>query len=327
MPLGKKIIGNFYFNRIRPEFILTSMSQPTTSNPSIRLDTRGHIVEFPRLPLIMGVININDDSFSGEGTLDTDAALKMAAKMVDDGADIIDVGAESARTNREAISVQEEIDRLAPFLERFAEVSPNFRSGSDSIHPPLLSINTWRHDVAKVVLPISGHLLNDMSALPDSSNAEVCAQTGAALLIMHSIGEPKIAHRNERYQDILQTLDEFFEDRIALATAAGVNRDQLILDPGIDFAKEAPDNLKIYKHAKRLVEKHQRPVLLPVSRKTVIGDTLGIKEPAERDAGTVACIVRGTIAGCHIFRVHNVPAAVAATRSVFATNLSAQHPD
>ena len=181
----------------------------------------------------------------------------------------------------------------------------------------LLSVNTWRPAVTCAALAAGGHILNDIGALPTDENARICAETGAALLIMHSIGVPKVAHTHVGYDDVMTRLDEFFAEKIALAERAGVARDALILDPGIDFAKQRADNLRIYRELDRFAH-FARPILLPVSRKTVIGDVLGIANPAERDAGTVACIVQGMLRGAAIFRVHNVRAAAQAVRIIEA---------
>jgi len=272
----------------------------------------------------MGIVNLNPDSFAGDGTLDLDAALAQARGMVTEGADLIDVGGESARTNREAISAQQEIDRLAPFVERFRAEFGRAQASSDSrvsvaedapVSPPVLSINTWRPFVADAALAAGGEFLNDLGALPDDENARIAACHRAALLIMHSVGEPKVAHTHVRHDDIMRTLDEFFAAKIELALAAGVTREAIVVDPGIDFAKQRDDNLRIYRELNRLT-RFGRPILLPVSRKTVIGEVLGLPEPAERDAGTVASIVAGLERGAGIFRVHNVRAAIQAIRTV-----------
>ena len=270
------------------------------------LSARGRKISFPRRPLIMGIVNITDDSFSGDGSLDIDYALTLARTHVAAGADIIDVGGESARTNRRAIAEEEECARVKPFVQRFSEVSCDPVDGIQ-LFPPLLSINTWRPKVAAEVLNVGGHLLNDMSALPSDANARVAAAHGAALLVMHSVGLPKEEHTHIFYQDVLGTIERFFEERIRTAMAAGVSRDAIVLDPGIDFAKQKSDSLRIYRELDRL-KRFERPILLPVSRKTVIGDTLGIPDPAERDAATLACVVAGVLRGASIFRVHNVPA-------------------
>ena len=164
--------------------------------------------------------------------------------------------------------------------------------------------------------------MNDIGALPTDENARICAAHGAALLIMHSIGEPKVKHTHIHYDDVMQTLKVFFAEKIAMALSAGVAKDAIIIDPGIDFAKQRGDNLRIYSELARL-EKFERPILLPVSRKTVIGEALGIADASQRDAGTVACIVSGMLRGASIFRVHNVRAAVQTVRMIHAVDQAA----
>jgi len=277
---------------------------------------RGRRIVFPRRPLIMGILNINDDSFSGDGRLDAGWALERAAAMVAEGADMVDVGGESARTNREAVPEEEEWKRIAPFLEGFSsavsDVSP--RDG-EQVWPPVLSVNTWRTSVAEEALRAGCDLLNDMSSLPDDAHARLCADHGAALLIMHSKGQPKIPHTHVEYGDVMSELEAFFDSRLALAQSAGLSRDAILLDPGIDFAKQTADNLRIFRELRRL-HHFGRPILLPVSRKGTIGRVLGIEDPAGRDAGTVACIVAGALRGASVFRVHNVGAAWHALRTL-----------
>lgn len=280
------------------------------------LRARQRTITFPRRPLVMGIVNINDDSFCGDGTLDPAAALTQAKAMAADGADIIDAGAESARTNRAAITAEEEIARLLPFVAQWkiwTQSLPAAPPVPDQVWPPLLSINTWRAEVIAAVLPAGGDMLNDMSALPDDTNARLCAQHGAALLIMHSRGLPKERHTHVQYPDIMTELEDFFRRRIALAAAAGLSPENILLDPGLDFAKQRDDNLRILRDLERL-HIFQRPILLPVSRKTVIGEVLSLPDPLDRDAGTLACLAAGMRRGAHLFRVHNTAAAVEAVR-------------
>lgn len=282
------------------------------------LRARTRTVDLRRRPLIMGILNINDDSFSSDGKIDTAWALARAVEMVAEGADIIDVGGESARTNREAITEEEELRRVRPFLESFdSAMRSAVPRDADQLFPPLLSLNTWRSGVIEESLVPGFDILNDMSALPDDTNARLCARIGAALLIMHSVGEPKVRHTHVTYPDIMRELCGFFERKTALAMDAGLRRESLILDPGIDFAKQVDDNLHIFRELERIAALGF-PVLLPVSRKSVIGRVLKIEKPMDRDAGTVACLVAGTLRGASIFRVHNVPAAWFALRAVEA---------
>lgn len=254
----------------------------------------------------MGILNINHDSFSGDGRVDQAWAVEKARELVRLGADFIDVGGESARTNREAISSEEELERISPFIKDFGEVSRDVAPrDKEQVFPPLLSLNTWRPEVAGPALELGGDILNDMSGLPDDCNAALCAKSGAALLIMHTMGEPKVSHKHIQYRDVIAEMGEFFADRIERAMRAGVPRDAILLDPGIDFAKQVQDNLRVYREA-AFLERFGRPVLLPVSRKSVIGKVLGIANPPDRDAGTAACIVAGMRRGAGLFRVHNV---------------------
>ena len=275
--------------------------------------------------MVMGIVNINDDSFCGDGTLDPAAALAQASAQIGDGADIIDIGAESARTNRAAITEDEEIQRLVPFLKAWPNLINSLQPiDAEQVWPPILSINTWRTSVIEAVLAFGGDLINDISALPSPANAKACAAHGAALLIMHSVGLPKIAHTHVGYDDIMTTLDSFFESRVETALAAGLSADHLILDPGIDFAKQREDNLTIYRELDRL-HRFGRPILLPVSRKTVIGQVLGQADPLQRDPGTIACIATGMKRGAQCFRVHHVKAAVQSVKvlhAIMATDLS-----
>jgi dihydropteroate synthase len=276
----------------------------------MRLRLPMRIIEFPRRPLVMGIVNVNDDSFSGDGTLDFEAAVEMARSQVRAGADMVDVGAESARTNRGAVPVEEEIRRFRGFLDCWEDVWNGVDPRDEAqIWPPVLSANTWRPEVVEGVLRMGNvELVNDMGGLPDDRNARLCALHGAALLVMHSVGEPKIPHLHQQWDDVMGAMVRFFEEKLALAEAAGMSDEAVVLDPGIDFAKQRDDNLRVYLELDRL-QRFGRPVLVPVSRKTVIGEVLGLPDPKDRDAGTIACISASMTRGAQIFRVHDVDAA------------------
>lgn len=293
----------------RDEFRVFSFGFPAKTR-AMRLKLPSRVIEFPRRPLVMGIVNVNDDSFSGDGTLDFDQAIAQARIQVAAGADVIDVGAESARTNRAAVPVDEELRRFRGFIERWDAVWAGMNPRDNAqIWPPVLSANTWRPEVVEGVLRTGKvEIVNDMGALPDHRNAQACANSGAALLIMHSVGEPKVPHFTQRWDDVMVEMERFFEDKLEVALAAGLDRDSVILDPGIDFAKQREDNLTVFRELGRL-QKFGCPVLVPVSRKTVIGEVLGLPDPASRDAGTVACISAAMARGAQIFRVHHVEAA------------------
>jgi dihydropteroate synthase len=283
----------------------------------LRLPER--VIEFPRRPLIMGIVNVNDDSFSGDGTLDFEVAVALARRQLADGADVIDVGGESARTNRAAVTVAEELRRFAGLIERWPEICNGLRPrDEEQIWPPILSVNTWRSQVVAGVLEMGQvEIVNDMGALPDAENARLCGQYGTALLIMHSVGEPKIPHFQQQWPDVMGAMERFFEEKLELAVAAGMHLDGIILDPGIDFAKQRDDNLTVYRELGRL-QRFGRPVLVPVSRKTVIGEVLSLPDPLTRDPGTVACMSSAMKRGAQLFRVHHVAAAWEATKTLTA---------
>ena len=156
-----------------------------------------------------------------------------------------------------------------------------------------------------------------MSGLPDDSNARLVAGSGAALLVMHTAGPPKVERTSQQWDDVMGELERFFGEKINLAESAGLSPDHLLLDPGIDFAKQQKDNLLLIRELDRL-HQFERPILLPVSRKTVIGDVLGIADPAARDAGTIGILAAGMAGGAQIFRVHNVDAAWQAVKILAA---------
>jgi dihydropteroate synthase len=274
----------------------------------VKLRVRDQTLSFPRRPLIMGIVNLSADSFSGDGCSEVEDAVERAREQIVDGADIIDVGAESARTNRGPIPVEEEAARLIRFIEAWKSVVLSF--------PALLSLNTWRPEVVRAVLPRGGDILNDIGGLATDENARLCAEYGSALVIMHTMGLPKVPHTHVAYDDVMQRVSSFLEDKIEVAVAAGMSREAIVLDPGIDFAKQRDDNLRVYREL-AVLQRFERPLLVPVSRKTVIGDVLGVPAP-ERDAGTVACIVAAQLRGANIFRVHNVRAAAQTVRMVEA---------
>ena len=270
---------------------------------------RSRTLDFPRRPFVLGIVNVNDDSFCGDGTLDAGDAIAQAVAAVRAGADGIDFGAESARTNREAIPPGEEIRRIRRVLERWDDVCGRAAPrDAEQVWPPVLSINTWRPEVvAELVGDPRVDLINDMGTLPDARNARLCAEAGASLLIMHGDGAPKVARKDRAWEDVMTEMELFFQEKTALAREAGLDDESILLDPGIDFAKQRDDNLTVFRELGRL-HIFGRPLLVPVSRKSVIGRVLGRSDPRERDAGTMACIALSMRQGAQIFRVHHVDA-------------------
>lgn len=271
----------------------------------------------------MGIINVNDDSFSGDGTLDVSEALDQAARQAEAGADVIDVGAESARTNRGPVSVDEEVRRFRGFLEAWPDLVVELRPRDQvQVWPPVVSANTWRPEVVESVLPLGVELINDMGGLPDGRNAVACTRFGASLLIMHSVGVPKVPHLHQQWEDVVGAMKRFFEEKMALAVDSGMEAERLLLDPGIDFAKQRDDNLRVLRELSELTELG-RPLLVPVGRKTVIGEVLDLPEPLDRDAGTVACVATSMRRGGQVFRVHRVEGCYASLRVLASVDGSA----
>jgi dihydropteroate synthase len=253
-------------------------------------------------PLIMGVVNASPDSFSDGGryeSLDDRAAL--ARELVAAGADIVDIGGESATTGRPPVPVQEEIERVVSLIERVvAELDP---AGS-----VVVSVDTYKPAVARAAIAAGARIVNDVSGLRDPALAEVCAETGAALVVMHTAAAPRVRRQDpDLYVDVLAEVLAFLRARVAVALDAGVAREQLILDPGPDFAKTPAQTIELLSHAECLHELGL-PLLWAISRKDFLGALTG-RPPRERLAGTLAALAHGLDAGAHIFRLHDVAAA------------------
>ncbi len=281
-------------------------------------------INFPRHPLIMGIVNVNDDSFSGDGSLDSYEIAQQCRAKIAAGADIIDLGAESARTNREAISEEEEVARLLPVLERWQEIVTEVpRRDAEQLNTPVLSINTWRPQVIESVLNSEFGsqigLINDMSALAYPETLEIMRNSAASLLIMHSVGLPKQDHSHLQWQNVVDEMKQFFTEKLALATAAGIDKNRLVIDPGLDFAKSSSESLQVLQAIDDF-SSFGCPVLIPLSRKQFVGDAIGEDEPVERDAGTVACLPSILGLPASIVRVHNVAATWQALKTLIQFN-------
>jgi dihydropteroate synthase len=268
------------------------------SAPPRRLRARELTFELGERPWLMGIVNASPDSFSDGGLCaDLDARLALAERLVADGADIIDIGGESASTGFPPVAVEEEIERVVPLVERV--------SGSLGA---LVSVDTYKPSVAVAAIAAGAKIVNDVSGLRDPDLAGVCARTGAALVVMHTRATPRQRLQDpDLYDDITGEVLAFLGERIALASAAGVALDQLIVDPGPDFAKTPAQTIELLRGLGRLHELG-RPLLLAISRKDFIGALTG-RAPRERLAGTLAALAHGADAGAHIFRVHDVSAA------------------
>ena len=249
-------------------------------------------------PWLMGIVNATPDSFSDGGRHPTlEARLALARQLAGAGARVLDVGGESGITNRPAVTPEEEIERVVPLIARIcAELDV------------LVSVDTYKPAVADAAIAAGAAIVNDVSGLRDFGLAEVCARTGAALVVMHTAAPPKQRLQDpDLYGDVVAEVMAFLRQRIALARGAGVAAEQLIVDPGPDFTKTPAQTIALLRGAARLHELG-RPVLMALSRKDFVGALTG-RPPSERGAGTLAAIAHGVELGAHIFRVHDVEGA------------------
>ncbi len=249
-------------------------------------------------PLLMGIVNATPDSFSDRGLAQTlEARVELARSLRSDGADLIDIGGESGVTNRPPISAEEEIERVVPLIERVAG-GPGAR----------VSVDTYKPAVARAAIAAGASIVNDVSGLADPELADVCAQTGAALVLMHTIAAPKTKHLDPSLDGrIVADVQRFLAQRIEMAMDRGVAFEQLIVDPGPDFSKTPAQTVAVLRALPALHELG-RPILLAVSRKDFVG-ALTRRPPRARLAGTLAALAHGVRAGAHVLRIHDVAAA------------------
>lgn len=267
-----------------------------TALPPLAIPGRTLEVESGR-PLVMGIVNANPDSFSDTVRLDTlDRQVAHALELVRAGADVIDVGGESGVTYTGVTDAQVEAGRVVPLVERLV---------AEGV---IVSVDTWKPRVAQAAVGAGAAILNDVSGLADRQLAEIAAASGAALVLMHTRAQPKQEHFADYGGAVVDDVEAFLRERMALATGLGVRAEQLLLDPGPDFAKSPAESAEVLRALPRLHELG-RPILLPVSRKYVIGAITG-RPPGERLAGTLAALLHGVAAGAAMVRVHDVAAAV-----------------
>jgi dihydropteroate synthase len=270
----------------------------TVSAPAYSVTAGQHVLELGGRPWLMGVVNASPDSFSDGGRYPTlEQRLALAAELLGCGADILDIGGESASTNRPALEPEQEIERVVPLVERVTR-----ELGA------IVSVDTYKPAVARAAILAGASIVNDVSGLRDPELAEVCAQTGVALVVMHTRAAPKQRMQDpDLYRDVTQEVIDFLGERIAVALQMGVKTQQLILDPGPDFAKTPAQTIELLARLSRL-HSLGRPILMAISRKDFLG-ALTERAPRERLAGTLAALAHGVEQGAHIFRIHDVAAA------------------
>jgi dihydropteroate synthase len=247
-------------------------------------------------PLLMGIINVTPDSFSDGGQFSSlDDAYRFGCGLVEDGADILDIGGESSRPGAEPVSVQEELRRVIPVVEKIA--------GAVSVP---ISVDTCKAEVARQALQSGAEIVNDISAMRyDPGMADVIAQAKAAVVIMHMRGTPRTMQQGElSYGSLRGEILSFLTERCEAATSSGIANEYLIVDPGIGFGKTAEDNLRIIKYLSEF-KVLGRPILIGPSRKAFIATITG-GPPSKREEGTASAIAAAVLNGANILRVHHV---------------------
>jgi dihydropteroate synthase len=261
---------------------------------------------------IMGIVNRTPDSFFDGGRMELDAAVAHSLKLVAEGAAILDIGAVKAGPGEE-VSEDEESARLLPLVEALAARTD-----------VPLSIETARPHVARQAIDAGAAMINDVSALLDPGLAHVCAETGAALILMHNGGQIRGRPRNPRYEDVTIAVRRKLEDLVEMARAAGVDDERIVIDPGLDFGKTTFHSLELLRRLSELTDLRW-PVLVAASRKDVVGETLGLPLD-ERLEGSLAVGVWAVATGAAIIRVHDVSATLRAVRMTEAI-LGTRRPD
>jgi dihydropteroate synthase len=263
-----------------------------------RLRARDRTLQLGERPCLMGIVNASPDSFSDGGLYASlDARVELARELLGDGAEILDIGGESASTGRAPLAAAEEIELVVPLVRRIVE-----ELGA------LVSVDTYKPAVARAAIAAGAAIVNDVSGLRDPALADICAQTGAALVIMHTRAAPRERRQDpDLYADVTGEVLAFLRERVALAISRGVAPEQLLLDPGPDFAKTPAQTIELLASIGRLHELG-RPLLMAISRKDFIG-ALTRRSPRERLPGTLAALAHGVEQGAHVFRLHDVAAA------------------
>jgi dihydropteroate synthase len=278
---------------------MTLVQHPT------RLLCGNRVLDLTR-PQVMGILNVTPDSFSDGGRFHLrDAALRHAEAMVLAGASLIDVGGESTRPGALPVSAEQELERVAPIVEALA-------AELDVI----ISVDSSTPVVMLEVARLGAGLLNDVRALRREGALAAAAATGLPVCLMHMRGEPGNMQQNPLYENLIAEVCEFFTQRLAVCAAVGIESDRLILDPGFGFAKNLQHNLSLFKHLPAL-QVFARPLLVGVSRKSMIGQALG-REVDQRLAGGLALAALAVAKGAKILRVHDVPETVDVLRMIAA---------
>lgn len=272
---------------------------------STRLPCGNRVLDLAH-PQVMGILNVTPDSFSDGGRFrQRDEALRHAAAMVAAGASLIDVGGESTRPGALQVSADEELQRVAPVVEAIA-------AELDVI----ISVDTSCPQVMRESARLGAGLINDVRSLHREGALQAAAESGLPVCLMHMQGEPETMQKNPHYDDLLAEVQAFFAERMAACAAAGIDAGRIILDPGFGFAKNLQHNLSLFKHM-QVLHGFARPLLVGVSRKSMIGQALG-REVDQRLAGGLALAALAVAKGACILRVHDVAETVDLVRMIAA---------
>lgn len=258
------------------------------------LDCAGRSLELGRRTLVMGILNVTPDSFSGDGlAADADAAIEQARRFVEAGCDIIDVGGESTRPGSEGVDVDEELERVLPVIEALADEFDT-----------VVSIDTSKPEVAQLAVAMGAGMVNDVNGLREPGMAEIVAETGAAACIMHMQGSPRDMQEDPFYDDLMTEIYAFLAERVEATERAGVPRERVLVDPGFGFGKTVEHNLEILRRLREL-RSLGCGVLVGTSRKSTIGNVLD-RPVEERMLGTAASCAIAVANGADVIRVHDV---------------------
>ncbi|MBG7187683.1 dihydropteroate synthase [Pseudomonas aeruginosa] len=261
-------------------------------------------------PHVMGILNVTPDSFSDGGRYDRlDDALRHAERMVREGATLIDVGGESTRPGARSVSPTEELERVAPVVERIARELD-----------VVISVDTSTPAVMRETARLGAGLINDVRSLQRDGALDAAVDSGLAVCLMHMRGEPQTMQDAPAYQDVVAEVGAFLQERVNACVAAGIDRERLLLDPGFGFAKTLEHNLVLFRHLQAL-HGLGLPLLVGVSRKSMIGKVLG-REVDERLYGSLALAALALAKGARIIRVHDVAATVDVMRMISAVEMA-----
>lgn len=265
---------------------------------------RGRVHDLTRRGMVMGIVNVTPDSFSDGGRyFDAEVAVEHGRELIREGADILDVGGESTRPGAEPVSEVEELRRVLPVIRAL-------RAESEV----LISIDTFKATVAEAALEAGADIINDVSGLTyDPRMVDVAARSMAGIVLMHMKGEPRTMQLNPHYEDVVAEVQQFFRDRLADLSSSGIDPDRIVLDPGIGFGKALEHNVALMKSL-RVLAVNARPVLLGVSRKSMIGKLVGSDRMEDRAWPTVALTSYAREHDVRIVRVHEVKANADAMR-------------